>query len=324
MVVKKHSWVNLIKLFGILSVVLGHIATPLTTFIYSWHMPLFFCISGFFIQPSINLKSAKKNIYKEFNRLMLPYFFFCFLALVIEAIKRFLLGRDSLDYYFEIKAVFFDMDINGLSNHYGFVLWFLPALLIAKSLYYFLTALINNKDWVLFLIVLVLFKVSFFIKIPFGIQVGMNALFWVFLGGVCYRCIIKYDNSIQFIISLFLITTLFLALNKIPILDMAHLKYENVYLNVMWAISIIMILAISAKKICSFDKFNSSNLNWLSDFVMFIFIIHPYTNNIAHLIVTRFFQGDWWFVKFLMSLFILAILISFRNKLPRKGMFNYV
>lgn len=44
----KVEWVSFSKGIGIFLVVLGHIATPLTPFIYSWHIPLFIFTSGFF------------------------------------------------------------------------------------------------------------------------------------------------------------------------------------------------------------------------------------------------------------------------------------
>ena len=41
------EWIDTLKTIGILSVILGHIQTPFTTFIFSWHMPLFFYIRIF-------------------------------------------------------------------------------------------------------------------------------------------------------------------------------------------------------------------------------------------------------------------------------------
>jgi fucose 4-O-acetylase-like acetyltransferase len=35
-------WLNRLKTLGILAVILGHITSPFNTFIFSWHMPLFF------------------------------------------------------------------------------------------------------------------------------------------------------------------------------------------------------------------------------------------------------------------------------------------
>ncbi|TLS69321.1 acyltransferase family protein [Photobacterium damselae] len=71
----KIEWVTSLKAFGIVAVILGHIATPFSNIIYSWHMPLFFMISGFFINSKNNIS---KLVVKDWKRLMIPFFLFPF------------------------------------------------------------------------------------------------------------------------------------------------------------------------------------------------------------------------------------------------------
>ena len=68
---QKINWIDNLKAIGILAVILGHITSPFGTFIFSWHMPLFFILAGFFIKYEM---SIKEFIIKEFKRLMMPYF----------------------------------------------------------------------------------------------------------------------------------------------------------------------------------------------------------------------------------------------------------
>lgn len=71
------DWVDTLKFIGILSVILGHINFPLNGFIYTWHMPLFFIVSGFFIKFETSFKNfAVKN----FKRLMIHTLFFLLLV----------------------------------------------------------------------------------------------------------------------------------------------------------------------------------------------------------------------------------------------------
>ena len=69
-----------IKLFAIVIVLYGHCVqhlisngetTPIYIFIYSFHMPLFMIISGFFSHYVINLK-LNDVIKKKSNQLILP------------------------------------------------------------------------------------------------------------------------------------------------------------------------------------------------------------------------------------------------------------
>ena len=126
---EKLIWIDNLKAIGIFAVILGHIASPFGTFIYSWHMPLFFMIAGFFIKFDLSLKEF---IIKDFKRLMIPYFLFAIVGLLLETIKRIALHRESLDYIHEIKAVFIWMDMSSLINTYAFVLWFLPTLFFSR------------------------------------------------------------------------------------------------------------------------------------------------------------------------------------------------
>ena len=47
----------------------------LHSLIYSFHMPLFFLISGYFLNTLSAARSRKEQIWKKFQRLMVPYVF---------------------------------------------------------------------------------------------------------------------------------------------------------------------------------------------------------------------------------------------------------
>ena len=99
---KSIEWATALKAFGIIAVILGHIASPLGGFIFSWHMPLFFIISGLFIKTDANIKDL---IIKDWKRLMIPYFVFSALALTITSLKLWGLDREPLNYLNEIIGI---------------------------------------------------------------------------------------------------------------------------------------------------------------------------------------------------------------------------
>ncbi len=133
----KINWTDNLKAFGILAVVLGHMTSPFGQFIFSWHMPLFFIVAGFFIKFDMSLKGY---VVKDFKRLMLPYFLFSVMALVAEILKRIVLYREALNYLEEFQGIFIWMDMASLINTYAFVLWFLPALFFSR-----VTLVVINK-----------------------------------------------------------------------------------------------------------------------------------------------------------------------------------
>lgn len=70
----RYDFVDLLKVLAILLVVIGHFSNDLTTrrFVYSFHIPLFFILSGFLYK--------KRTVGVEFKRsiisLLLPYFIY--------------------------------------------------------------------------------------------------------------------------------------------------------------------------------------------------------------------------------------------------------
>ena len=65
--------IDIMKGITILLVILGHFdsITDITHWIFSFHMPLFFVIAGYYHKPQFNYNTIKKDI----NRLVIPYVF---------------------------------------------------------------------------------------------------------------------------------------------------------------------------------------------------------------------------------------------------------
>lgn len=70
---KRIDWIDIAKGIGIISVILGHLRTPLyiSEMIFSFHMPLFFVISGYFYKE----RKLKNFIFLKYKSLILPYIY---------------------------------------------------------------------------------------------------------------------------------------------------------------------------------------------------------------------------------------------------------
>ncbi len=304
-------WVDNLKSFGILAVVLGHITSPLGYFIYSWHMPLFFFLAGFFLKFELSLKEFIK---KDTKRLMIPYFIFAIFALVVESLKRVALNREKLEYLDEIKGIFIWMDYSSLINTYGFVLWFLPALFFSRLTIFLLNKIIKSELTQVILI-LSIFYSSFYFNFIFAIDNAFNAVLFIFLGSIFYR---HYQNIMKLNFLTFILIAIIYYFD-IPILHVASKNYENFFINVFYAMSVIFILISVMKKI----SLKSQLISLWANNTMLIFIIHPYTNNIGHIITETLFYGEWYY-KFFISLIILQGLLLIKKRFTNRGIFQYV
>nr|WP_316046916.1 acyltransferase family protein [Planococcus glaciei] len=80
------TWVDITKGFLMILVVIGHFSGPMPTefplvkYIYWFHMPAFFLLSGLFFKPITDNQQLKPAIQKRFMQLLVPYIFFFIVA----------------------------------------------------------------------------------------------------------------------------------------------------------------------------------------------------------------------------------------------------
>lgn len=85
---KRIEYLDSIKALGIILVVIGHYTSFLNSFIFLFHMPLFFFISGFLFKYEDN----KTLLQKKGKRLMTPYitYLLLFYLILLILIKGFI------------------------------------------------------------------------------------------------------------------------------------------------------------------------------------------------------------------------------------------
>jgi fucose 4-O-acetylase-like acetyltransferase len=71
---KRIEWVDVVKGMAIPLVIIGHTAQSEAwiTYIYSFHMPLFFLLSGYTSKRATDVKTYLKHIWRDFCHLLLP------------------------------------------------------------------------------------------------------------------------------------------------------------------------------------------------------------------------------------------------------------
>lgn len=135
-------WIDTLKGIGIMLVVLGHhsLPTALDTYIFSFHMPLFFFISGFIFDFGKYSKSGANFVKGKFRSLIIPYFFFalltCLFYCLLDAAYQPIVtniefcGANAL---YRIYSILYAL---GPLISYNPPLWFLPCLFVTELLFY--------------------------------------------------------------------------------------------------------------------------------------------------------------------------------------------
>lgn len=316
-------WVDTLKGIAIILVILGHIKNPFSNLIYSFHMPLFFMIAGFFIKTEASFFNFFK---KNFNRLMIPFFIFAFIGLGIEIIKRLLLHRETLNIFNEMFSILYWMNHSHLKNTYAFALWFLPTLFVSKLLVQLVLLNVSNIFFRM-LIFISFFVLSFNVNLPFAITNALNCILYIYLGSIIFNGLTSINsNLIRLILLAFVFICIYYIYHiyNVPILDMANLYYQNRFLNVFWPacimIALILSLMLTEKWNLKFCLFSFLGMN-----TMILFIFHVYTNNVATLLVDKFFNYQYsWALKLTISILLLVLLLLLRKKFKRNFLFKYV
>lgn len=138
MVRERIEYIDSLRGLAILLVVMGHtlesngyLSSPCYNFIYSFHMPLFFFISGFVTEYSCKLDGNSNSIdyftyiWKKFTSIMLPY-----LTWMLVVRPFFFASHSGLEY---IKSALLTQLSSIISNGGG--LWFLPCLFMLITIF---------------------------------------------------------------------------------------------------------------------------------------------------------------------------------------------
>lgn len=149
---KRIEWIDAAKGIGIILVVAGHVPTtaPIKQFIYSFHMPLFFFLSGLvFKSGSLGLKSF---IQKKARSLLFPYVCFAIITYLFWfTVERHLPFSSSsdVDPFTPFMGIFLSIEDNYMMT-YNPAVWFLTALFLIEITFFLYTKLAKGKFIALF------------------------------------------------------------------------------------------------------------------------------------------------------------------------------
>ena len=160
---KRLEHLDMVKGIGIFLVALGHmedIATGTRVWISSFHMPLFFIVSGILMavkdEPSNDFREAVR---KRFRGIIIPYLWF--------SLSYFIIDIGNLNIVHNIDLRTFITDTIDSATFYGMsVLWFLPALFLACTGFLFLKKRLPDKAISILLITVAI--AAYVIKLQFA------------------------------------------------------------------------------------------------------------------------------------------------------------
>jgi len=144
----REKWLDYTKGILIILVVLGHILPPpyavLSTpasYIFLFHMPAFFMISGYLANPG--KRTFLQNIWGKTKRILGPYFFYLFLIAGPQLIQAGM--KASMWHFFKKPLIRFIKGGQDLNSFYCGALWFLTCSFFIYVFFYIIELL--PKTW---------------------------------------------------------------------------------------------------------------------------------------------------------------------------------
>lgn len=132
--------IDIVKGIAIILMVFCHTRSGIDlfqTWVYAWHMPIFFFICGWLTAHNGGIKNIRDHLKKRLHQLAFPYFIWCSILLVFYAILSHIGTGNSLDsiYRNTIKILSFQ----GIDS-----LWFIPIYAVTELLVKIIFVKINN------------------------------------------------------------------------------------------------------------------------------------------------------------------------------------
>lgn len=240
---------DIMKDIAILLVIIGHASeTPqwLRIGIYSFHMPLFFVISGYFF----HCKPFDQMVMSSAKRLLLPYTF-TFVIMMCYTLLAFSINNNISYLLSALSCVLFPTNLRYHGIGIASPLWFLLALFWCRIIF---NKLINigdvSRDILIFFMGWIFSIFPMLRTFPLAVMQGISALVFFNMGYVLKQHEMK--NNLK-IFALILVGVWGYALFNSRI-DMMNLRYDNFLIDILGALGGIYIIYLLSKNIvCKFN-----------------------------------------------------------------------
>lgn len=185
------GWVDIVRGIFMLMIVIGHVFfysdSVIRWYVYSFHVPAFFFVSGYCFRYRNGFKGFIKQ---RFVRLIVPYLLLSVLFIGVFAISIRFFPSIGRIYTFEtlqsVKTVLYS-NYNVYPMKYNLPLWFLPCLFFVEILAFCIEKISKSMKNSricrgLACCISVVASVVFKINLPWHIETSMAMLFWYELG----------------------------------------------------------------------------------------------------------------------------------------------
>ncbi len=199
---KRIAWIDQLRGIAFYFVIVGHMLTTDTVvglWINSFHMPLFFLITGF----TLNIEKTEKTKFKDLfitlsKRMLISYFFLNLISIFLKCVSIFAFQGKIVN----VKSYFFGIFVGhgNILKSPSFPLYYVLLLFLARlGLWAVIKLAKSNRRYIAaMLCVLALFSVFTELKaMPWHINVVPTAMIYIFIGSLLMSLYNKISDTLE-------------------------------------------------------------------------------------------------------------------------------
>ena len=315
---KRLQWIDIAKGIGIILVVIGHCNPParIEKFIFSFHMPLFFFVSGYvYRQGGTGAARYLARTKRDLLRLILPYVVTVCLVAVFWLLIR---AQGKTGAYDSLPALLKSALYGSGSNHNGIRLigeiWFLLALFWARRMMD--AVFCCKRELCRFLLVMGIVGAGIALAaaglwIPADVDIALVAVGFMYAGWMLQKKPGLFDNP-AFLCLMLLIGAASLFL---PGLRMSSRRYSGMWFLVLPAAVALSILACKVSMLLGKVKGIRSFLSFVGRHSLLFMCVHsldwrmPFPR-FGQSLVSAYRGADWYWILSSLHRFLFDLLIT--------------
>jgi len=250
---KRQVWVDVARTLAMILVVVGHPVGPAayTKYIYWFHMPVFFLLSGYLFKPLDGWSSLRSWLSKRSREVLVPY---CAYLALVTLVKYFYMYR----YLHVLEASFLWKDLLDVLSGgrapgvYYTVFWFFTCLFATQVLFALINLLCKDSRLVLAVVAVayLLAHVESWLMIshppfvPWDLDVALIAVAYYAIGYFCKKLLA--DISLRVTLVAVAVSGLLIALDYRGrmnyVLNLKYVVYQHLLLDLL--IPMVMTVAL--------------------------------------------------------------------------------
>lgn len=321
---KRKAWLDACRGIAMIFVLLGHNDPPFIRFIYGFHIPLFYIISGYLFKSDDNLPSFKEMLGKVIKRYIMPYYVLAYLNLLLHVILLIVSTGTHPDTarlmeYIRGAAI---ADIDTMPRCGP--LWFLFSIGLAQLVFWAIRKI--NKMWLRIVVLLGGSAVWYFLStengakdalvLPFSLHTVWTGVIFLEVGYIIrrYELIERISNTtalrkiIVFVLS-FAAGTVGIIFN--PVNPRVDISYGNIGSVILMLIGSI---GISYALMCAMSLIKNEKVlapfAYVGRHTIFLMAFDWFSNDAGGQILIRFMKNWEWWVSFITRAILLALMLA--------------